>query len=136
VGGRGHQEIYLVNRCSGCEKGKIINLTSETAFTGSGYMLHYLTSKGDIVSFTRALARELGQHGICVNAVAPGFTDTKASRTLINDITKYDVSLTPLGSLEVPEDLVGAIIFLASNESDFIEIEGKCDTLTRGVLIL
>ena len=101
-------------------KGKIINLTSETAFTGSRHMVHYVTSKGGIISFTRALAREVGQYGICVNAVAPGFTDTGASRTIIDDITKYDVSLTPLGRLEQPEDLVGAIIFLASDESDFI----------------
>lgn len=101
-------------------KGKIINLASETAFTGSRHMVHYVTSKGGIISFTRALAREVGQYGICVNAVAPGFTDTKASRTVTDDITKYNVSLTPLGRLEQPEDLVGAIIFLAGDASDFI----------------
>ena len=101
-------------------KGKIINLSSETAFTGSNNLIHYATSKGGIVSFTRALAREVGQYGICVDAVAPGFTDTKAARTIIDEITKYNVSLTPLGRLEVPEDLVGAILFLASDESDFI----------------
>jgi 3-oxoacyl-[acyl-carrier protein] reductase len=101
-------------------KGKIINLSSETALTGSHNLIHYVTSKGGIISFTRALARELGQYGICVNAVAPGFTDTKASRTIIDEITNYNVSLTPLGRLEVPEDLVGAILFLASDESDFI----------------
>ncbi len=101
-------------------KGKIINLTSETAFTGSKHLIHYVTSKGGIISFTRALAGEVGQYGICVNAVAPGFTDSESSRTVINDIAKYDVSLTPLGRLEQPKDLVGAIIFLASNESDFI----------------
>jgi len=101
-------------------KGKIINLSSETAFTGSRHMVHYVTSKGGIVSFTRALARKVGQYGICVNAVAPGFTDTKASRSITDDITNYDVSLTPLGRLEQPEDLVGAIIFLAGDESDFI----------------
>jgi len=101
-------------------KGKIINLTSETAFTGSSNLIHYVTSKGGIISFTRALAAEVGQYGICVNAVAPGFTDTESSRSLTDDITRYDVSLTPLGRLEVPEDLVGALIFLASDESDFI----------------
>ena len=101
-------------------KGKIINLASETAFTGSNNFIHYVTSKGGIVSFTRALAAEVGQYGIRVNAIAPGFTDTKASRSVTDDITKYNVSLTPLGRLEVPEDLVGAILFLASDESDFI----------------
>lgn len=101
-------------------KGKIINLTSETAFTGSRHLIHYVTSKGGIISFTRALAAELGQYGICVNAVAPGFTDSESSRSVIDDIAKYDISLTPLRRLEQPEDLVGAIIFLASSESDFI----------------
>lgn len=101
-------------------KGKIINLASETALTGSNNLIHYVTSKGGIISFTRALAREVGQYSICVNAIAPGFTDTKASRTIIDDITKYDVSLTPLGRVGQPEDLVGAVIFLAGDASDFI----------------
>jgi 3-oxoacyl-[acyl-carrier protein] reductase len=101
-------------------KGKIINLASETAFTGSKNLIHYVTSKGGIISFTRALAGEVGQYGICVNAVGPGFTDTESSRTVIDDITRYDVSLTPLRRLEQPKDLVGAVIFLASDESDFI----------------
>jgi NAD(P)-dependent dehydrogenase (short-subunit alcohol dehydrogenase family) len=101
-------------------RGKIINLTSETAFTGSKHLIHYVTSKGGIISFTRALAAELGQYGICVNAVAPGFTESESSRSVIDDIAKYDVSLTPLRRLEQPQDLVGAVIFLASSESDFI----------------
>ncbi len=101
-------------------KGKIINLTSETAFTGSRHMVHYVTSKGGIISLTKALAVEVGQYGIRVNAIGPGFTDSEASRSLIDDIAKYDVRFTPLGRLEVPEDLVGALIFLASDDSDFI----------------
>lgn len=101
-------------------KGKIINLTSETAFTGSKHMVHYVTSKGGIISFTKALAIEVGQYGIRVNAIGPGFTDSAASRSIIDDIAKYDVSLTPLGRLEVPEDLVGSLIFLASDDSDFV----------------
>jgi NAD(P)-dependent dehydrogenase (short-subunit alcohol dehydrogenase family) len=101
-------------------KGKIINLSSETAFTGSKGFIHYVTSKGGIISFTRALAAECGPFGICVNAIAPGFTDTQSSRTITDDITKYDISATPLGRLEQPGDLVGAMIFLAGDESDFI----------------
>jgi 3-oxoacyl-[acyl-carrier protein] reductase len=101
-------------------KGKIINLSSETAFTGSKGFIHYTTSKGGLISFTRSLAAEVGPHGICVNAIAPGFTDTEASRTITDDIMKYDTSMTPLQRLEQPKDLVGAIIFLSSDESDFI----------------
>jgi NAD(P)-dependent dehydrogenase (short-subunit alcohol dehydrogenase family) len=101
-------------------KGKIINLSSETAFTGSRGFLHYVTSKGGIISFTRSLAAEVGQYGICVNAIAPGFTDTEAARTLTDDVKKYDVSVTPLRRLGQPEDMVGAVIFLSSDDSDFV----------------
>jgi 3-oxoacyl-[acyl-carrier protein] reductase len=101
------------------KKGKIINLSSETAFTGSKGFIHYVTSKGGIISFTRVLAAELGPYGICVNTIAPGFTDTEASRTVTDDITKYNVSSTPLGRLQQPQDLIGALLFLASDESDF-----------------
>jgi NAD(P)-dependent dehydrogenase (short-subunit alcohol dehydrogenase family) len=99
--------------------GKIVNLASEVFFTGSHGFAHYVASKGGIIGLTRALAVELGPHNICINCVAPGFTDTEASRGLA-DVTKYDTSKTPLRRLEKPEDLTGAALFLASPESDFI----------------
>ena len=101
-------------------KGKIVNIASSTAFTGSKNFVHYVTSKGGVIGFTRSLAAEVGQHGIRVNSIAPGFTDTEAARTITADITKYDVSPTPLGRLEQPVDLVGAVVFLSSDYSDFI----------------
>ncbi|MEW6113131.1 MAG: 3-oxoacyl-ACP reductase family protein [Thermodesulfobacteriota bacterium] len=100
-------------------KGKIVNLASEVFFTGSHGFVHYVASKGGVIGLTRALAVELGQYGICVNAVAPGFTDTEASRT-VADVEKYDTSRTPLKRLQKPDDLVGVVAFLASDESDFI----------------
>ena len=100
-------------------KGKIINLSSEVFFTGSHGFVHYVASKGGVVGLTRALAVELGPYGICVNSVAPGFTDTEASRSLA-DVTKYDTSRTPLKRLQKPEDLLGIVAFLASDDSDFI----------------
>ncbi|HDH98754.1 MAG TPA: 3-oxoacyl-ACP reductase FabG [Deltaproteobacteria bacterium] len=99
--------------------GKIVNLASEVFFTGSHGFAHYVASKGGIIGLTRALAVELGPHNICINCVAPGFTDTEASRGLA-DVTKYDTSKTPLRRLEKPEDLTGAVLFLVSPESDFI----------------
>jgi 3-oxoacyl-[acyl-carrier protein] reductase len=99
--------------------GKIVNLSSEVFYTGSHGFAHYVASKGGIIGLTRALAIELGPHNICINCVAPGFTDTEASRGLA-DVTKYDTSRTPLKRLETPEDLTGAAVFLASPESDFI----------------
>jgi 3-oxoacyl-[acyl-carrier protein] reductase len=99
--------------------GKIINLASEVFFTGSHGFAHYVASKGGIIGLTRALAVELGPHNICINCVAPGFTDTAASRGLA-DVSRYDISKTPLRRLESPDDLSGAVLFLASGESDFI----------------
>jgi 3-oxoacyl-[acyl-carrier protein] reductase len=100
-------------------KGKIVNLTSEVFFTGSHGFVHYVATKGAVVGMTRALAVELGPHNICINAVAPGFTDTEASRT-IADVTKYDTSKTPLKRLGTAADIVGAAVFLSSDDADFI----------------
>jgi 3-oxoacyl-[acyl-carrier protein] reductase len=100
-------------------KGKIINLSSDTAFAPTKGMIHYITSKAAVVGITRVLAGELGKYNICVNAVAPGYTDTPASWT-IGDVSKFDVSSIPLGRVGLPEDIVGAVIFFASDDSDFI----------------
>lgn len=99
--------------------GKIVNIASEVFFTGSTGFAHYVTSKGGVMGLTRALAVELGPHGIGINAVAPGFTDTEASRRLA-DVSKYDTSKTPLGRVGTPGDIAGAVLYLASSESDFL----------------
>jgi len=101
------------------DKGKIINLSSEVPFSPTKGMIHYVTSKAAVIGITRVLAGELGQYNICVNAVAPGFTDTPASWT-IGNVAKFDVSSIPLGRVGVPEDVVGAVVFFASDDSDFI----------------
>ncbi|MEM4450516.1 MAG: 3-oxoacyl-ACP reductase family protein [Nitrososphaerota archaeon] len=100
-------------------KGKIINIASEVYFTGSPGFAHYVASKGAVVGLTRALCNELGAYNICVNAVAPGYTDTEASWT-VGDPSKYNVELTPLRRMAKPEDIVGLVVFLASDDSDFI----------------
>ncbi|MDG6923094.1 MAG: SDR family oxidoreductase [Nitrososphaerota archaeon] len=99
--------------------GVVVNMASEVAFTGSYGFPHYVASKGAVIALTKALARELGTRGIRVNAIAPGFTDTEASRTLA-DVNKYDVTPTPLGRVAHPEDLLGTLIYLLSDASAFV----------------
>jgi NAD(P)-dependent dehydrogenase (short-subunit alcohol dehydrogenase family) len=104
--------------------GKIINIGSGTAFRGIPWMLHYVTTKGGIMAMTRALARELGEHGIRVNTLAPGFTlsDTVMSENPGHVATARDraIQSRSLRRDEHPQDLLGALIFLASADSDFI----------------
>jgi NAD(P)-dependent dehydrogenase (short-subunit alcohol dehydrogenase family) len=104
--------------------GKIINIGSGTAFKGIPRFLHYVTSKGGVMAFTRALSRELGEHGIRVNTLAPGFT---LSDTVVAGNPKH---VEIAGKLSVagrairrdahPQDLLGALVFLAAADSDFI----------------
>jgi NAD(P)-dependent dehydrogenase (short-subunit alcohol dehydrogenase family) len=104
--------------------GKIINIGSGTAFRGIPWMLHYVTTKGGIMAMTRALARELGEHGIRVNTLAPGFTlsDTVMSENPGHVETARDraIQSRSLRRDEHPQDLLGALIFLASADSDFV----------------
>ena len=102
-------------------KGKIINISSSRVFEGTPNRLHYTSSKAAVVGFTRALARELGDYNICVNAVAPGLTasDTQVATSNPDYLQAYIVRRC-LKREEVPQDLVGTVLFLASSASDFI----------------
>jgi len=104
--------------------GKIINVGSGTSFRGIPWFLHYVTSKGGIMAMTRALSRELGEHGIRVNTLAPGFTlsDTVVDQNPGHVATARDraVQSRALHRDEHPQDLIGALIFLAAADSDFV----------------
>jgi NAD(P)-dependent dehydrogenase (short-subunit alcohol dehydrogenase family) len=103
--------------------GKIINIASGTAYKGIPNMLHYVTSKGAIVSFTRALSRELGEFGIAINTLAPGLilSDTGMENTAHHDEMRAPVRNSRAFKRDgYPEDLLGALVFLASSDSDFV----------------
>jgi NAD(P)-dependent dehydrogenase (short-subunit alcohol dehydrogenase family) len=103
--------------------GAIVNLSSGTPFRGVPFLLHYVTSKGAIVAFTRALARELGKDGIRVNCVAPGFTmsdGVKANPEVIEKLRDVSIAARAIQRDQVPEDVVGAAVFLASPSASFV----------------
>ena len=101
--------------------GKIINISSGTALKGSASRIHYVTSKAGIIGFTRTLAMEVGRDNICVNCIAPGSTlsEENADEALIK-YRQAAASARALQRMQRPEDLVGAVAFFASSDSDFI----------------
>lgn len=108
---------YMIKQKSG----KIINMASALAFKAKPHYAHYVTSKGGVVAFTRAVARDAGEYNINVNAIAPGstlsedYTDEAVMRRRTDEMAARSFK-----RIENPSDLVGTAIFLASPDSDFI----------------
>jgi 3-oxoacyl-[acyl-carrier protein] reductase len=101
--------------------GKIINISSSRIYQGSPNRLHYTTSKAGVVGFTRALARELGDDNIAVNAISPGFTLSDSQiATSDPSYAQGKVDRRCFKRDQYPEDLVGTVLFLASDDSNFI----------------
>ena len=101
--------------------GNIVNITSGAAFRGSQRGVHYVASKGGIVSMTRQMALELAPHRIRVNAIAPGLTDTAQPRygSTEEEIAAM-AAANPLGRIAEPEDIARAAVFLASDQAGFV----------------
>jgi len=99
--------------------GKIINIASSTVFTGTPLFLHYVASKAALVGMTRSLAREVGEFGICVNAIAPGLVQHEGQNAP-KEFTEFQLKARSLKRLQTPEDLLGILVYLASSDSDFV----------------
>jgi NAD(P)-dependent dehydrogenase (short-subunit alcohol dehydrogenase family) len=104
--------------------GKIINISSGTVARGIPNFSHYVTSKGAVTAFTRSISRELGEYNICVNSLAPGFTLSdsviKENPNHLAHSQQPSIVRRAIKRDEYPEDLLGALVFLASADSDFI----------------
>jgi NAD(P)-dependent dehydrogenase (short-subunit alcohol dehydrogenase family) len=114
-----HAAPHMIAR----KAGKIINIASGTAYKGLPDFLHYVTSKGAVISLTRALARELGTHNICVNTLAPGLILSETgleNQAHLDQARAQVIASRALKRDGYPQDLLGALVFLASPESDFM----------------
>jgi NAD(P)-dependent dehydrogenase (short-subunit alcohol dehydrogenase family) len=114
-----HVAPHMIERRSG----KIINIASGAPYKGVPKMLPYVTSKGAMLAFTRALSRELGQYGIAVNSLSPGYilSDTGLTNTQHVEDERIPVRNARAFKRDAyPEDLLGTLVFLASNDSDFV----------------
>ncbi len=103
--------------------GRIVNISSGTPFRGVPFLLHYVTSKGAIVAFTRALAKEVGRDEILVNCVAPGFTisaGVEQNPVHIEKLRDVTIASRTLQRDQRPEDVVGAVVFLCTPEAAFV----------------
>lgn len=113
--------------------GKIINIASSLAFMGAAEFAHYSASKGGVLTFSRALAREAGAYNINVNTLCPGYTLSGEPASITEERREHEISSRILKRAEYPDDMVGAAIFLASADSDFMT--GQALVVDGGVVM-
>ncbi|MBC2864887.1 SDR family oxidoreductase [Streptomyces mexicanus] len=100
--------------------GRIVNLASDAALYGSPRLAHYIASKGAVIALTRGMARELGERGITVNAVAPGLTEVEATETVPAERHALYATNRAISRPQQPEDLLGLVSFLLGEESRYL----------------
>ncbi|WXG46603.1 MAG: SDR family NAD(P)-dependent oxidoreductase [Candidatus Atabeyarchaeum deiterrae] len=133
---------YLIDRGEG---GRIINIASVAGKTGSKYYAHYNASKAAVIALTASLALELASHHITVNAICPGMVETdmqkrekkwmcdlEADGRTPEDLDREFIEYTPCGRLEQPEDVAKAVVFLATDDSEFIT--GQAINVSGGII--
>lgn len=106
--------------------GSIVNLSSASILEGNPFFAHYVASKGAVWSFTRSIARNLGEFSIRANSITPGYTMTQSSKDLAKDPEEFEknykdnINARALKRAMMPEDVEGAVVFLLSDDSAFI----------------
>ena len=101
-------------------EGRIVNIASDAALYGSPRLAHYIASKGALIALTRAMARELGDHGITVNAVAPGLTEGPSAEQIPAERHELYAANRAISRPQQPADVTGAVVFLLSDEAAYI----------------
>jgi NAD(P)-dependent dehydrogenase (short-subunit alcohol dehydrogenase family) len=97
--------------------GKIVSIASDSALIGDRTVTDYVAAKAGVMGFTRGLATELSPHGINVNAICPGVTNTRGPKQLPKDVYQKALDEIPLGFMAEPEDIANGVMFLASQEA-------------------
>jgi len=100
--------------------GAIVNISSIVGVHGNPGQTNYSAAKAGIIGFTKALARELGSRNVRANVIAPGYISTRLTDVLSDELKQAMLDNTPLGRLGDPQDVAGAVRFLASDEAAFI----------------
>jgi NAD(P)-dependent dehydrogenase (short-subunit alcohol dehydrogenase family) len=125
---------YAIPRMKEEGWGRIVNISSMLGFSGSTQGAHYGASKAGVIGFTKSLALEVAEHGIRVNAVAPGATDTDILAGYTEEQKEEKFGGIPAGRLGTPEDVAGAVSFLCSADSDYVV--GETIHVNGGYLIV
>ncbi|MDF3040883.1 MAG: 3-oxoacyl-(acyl-carrier-protein) reductase [Thermomicrobiales bacterium] len=100
--------------------GRIVNITSVIGQVGNAGQANYAAAKAGLIGFTKSLAKEVGSRGITVNAIAPGFIDTRLTAALPDELKTMLLERTPLNRFGTPEDVAGAVAFLVGPDASFI----------------
>jgi len=101
-------------------QGNIISISSLVGQRGNFGQTNYAAAKAGIIGFTKSLAKEVGRLGVRVNAIAPGFIETRLTENLPPEVTETVKKFTPLGRFGKPEEVANLIFFLASDQANFI----------------